>query len=195
VTPRDGGDVLVVRHGPDRGRLHGYLQEVFDAVARRHPDVAARLRFHETGAPPPDLDGVAAVLFLLADPLRELYPPCYAEARAVADEARSRGIAVANDPDALSNTVKSVQAARWRERGIPTPAHLAFRDQHELEAVLGDVRFPAILRADELHAQEGMRLCRSAEEVVALPPDAIRYPGALAEFVDVRAGYGWRRRR
>jgi hypothetical protein len=96
------------------------MEPVFEALARRSPALAARVRIHETGAPAPSLDGVAAVVFWLADPLRERFPACFEEAVALAAEARRRGVPIVNPPESLSNTVKSRQARRWREAGFDT---------------------------------------------------------------------------
>jgi hypothetical protein len=187
TTPAE--QILVVRHGHGRGRLPNYLQWALDDIARRRPRLASRFRFHHTGGPPPDLDGVRAVVFWLADPLRERYPQCYAEAARIRDEARAQGMRIINDPDALSNTIKSVQARKWRAAGVSTPRHHPFTTRHQLKEALRTVPFPVVLRADQLHALEGMRVCTTPDDVLALPDEAIRYPGALAEFVDVRSGY------
>jgi hypothetical protein len=187
TTPAE--KILIVRHGPGRGRLSNYLQWALDDIAKRQPRLSARLRFHHTGESAPDLGGVRAVVFWLSDPLRERYPDCYVEAARIRDAARSRGVRIVNDPDALSNTIKSVQARWWRAAGVPTPAHYPFATRNQLEDALGRAAFPVVLRADQLHALEGMRVCATPDDVLALPDETIRYPGALAEFVDVRSGY------
>jgi hypothetical protein len=187
--PAPAEKILIVRHGPGRGRLSNYLQWAFDDIAKRRPRLRGRLRFHATGAPAPDLVGVGAVVFWLSDPLRERYPDCYVEAARIRDEARARGARIVNDPDALSNTMKSVQARRWRAGGVPTPVHYPFATRNQLQDALGTATFPVVLRADQLHALEGMHVCATPDDVLALPDEAIRYPGALAEFVDVRSGY------
>jgi len=183
-------DILIVRHGAGRGRLPGHLQAQLDHVAATAPATFGALRFHETGAGvAPVLDDVCAVVFWLADPLRELYPACYAEAAAIAVSARARAIRVVNPPDALSNSIKTVQARRWRAAGIPTPRHAPFADRGELEAVLATARYPIVIKADQLHVQRGMHVCRSRAEAAAIPDTAIHYPGAVADFVDVREAY------
>jgi hypothetical protein len=188
VTP-PAEQILIVRHGHGRGRLPNYLQWALDDIARLRPRLSARLRFHDTGQASPDLVGVGSVVFWLADPLRERYPQCYLEAVRIRDEARAQGMRIVNDPDALSNTIKSVQAKRWRATGISTPRHYPFATRYELEGALREASFPVVLRADQLHALEGMSVCATPEDVLALPDKVIRYPGALAEFVDVRSGY------
>src|SRR5512146_2158218 len=94
------GVVLLVRHGPGRGRLDNYGNGWLKRLARTGPDLRRRIRIHETGSgDSPSLDDVAAVVFLLADPVRELYPACYAEASAIAAAATARGIRLVNPPD------------------------------------------------------------------------------------------------
>jgi hypothetical protein len=181
--------ILIVRHGPGRGRLSNYLQWALDDIAKRWPRLSERFRFHYTGEAAPDLSGVGAVVFWLGDPLRERYPDCYVESARIRDAARAHGVRIINDPDALSNTIKSVQAHRWHAAGVPTPAHYPFATRNQLEDALGIATFPAILRADRLHALEGMHVCATPGDVLALPDETIRYPGAIAEFIDVRSGY------
>jgi hypothetical protein len=182
--------LLIVRHGRKRGRLRGYLDHALQRVGELAPGLARELRLHETGsAAPPDLAGVRAVVFWLADPLRELYPECYAEASAIERRARERGIACVNPPDALSNSIKSVQARLWQAAGIPTPASFAFASREELEKGLEGADFPLLLKGDRIHSQESMRLCASAEELRALPDSALSFPGLAMSFVDTRAGY------
>lgn len=183
------GCVLVVRHGEGRGRLPGYLDAVFARLAATSPALRARLRFHATGAPPPPLDGVRAVVFLLADPLRERYPACYAEAGALAARARAAGARVLNPPEALSHSIKSVQAGRWRSAGVPTPDAVRFESREELTSHVARLGYPIVIRGDALHAQEGIRVCRSARELDAIPEGALRLPGAVSPLVDVRQGF------
>jgi len=181
-------EILLVRHGPGRGRIPNYLFQILDALS---PAVRERIRLHFTGAAAPDLDGVAAVVFWLADPLREHYPACFAEAIAIAETARARGLRIVNPPEALSNTRKSVQARLWREAGLPTPAQRRFESRAELEEVVAATPFPLLVRGDELHGREGTHLCRTRKDVTRL--NGLCLPGAVALFVDTRAG--WRRAR
>jgi hypothetical protein len=172
------------------------MQPVLDSIARVAPEVHASLRLHCTGAAePPKLDAVKAVLFWLGDPLRELYPDCYAEAREIAERARNHGIRVINPPEALSNSVKSVQQRLWRQAAIPTPLHWSFGDRAELEQVLAGCRYPILIKSDWLHTKSGMFLCRSAREALGIPDSRILYPGAVAEFIDTRESFRKRERR
>lgn len=184
------GTVLIVRHGPGRGRLPAYFQPFLDDLARRAPGLGRRVRHHRTGDGAVGLDGVRAVVFWLADPLAELYPACYEEAEAIAAEAAAAGAEIVNPPANLSHSVKSTQARLWHDAGIPTPQQLRFDDDAELDVLLGTVPFPAIVRSDLLHAQEGMAWCGSPDDARRLARDgALTYPGSLTPFVDTREGY------
>ncbi|MEM8882523.1 MAG: hypothetical protein AAGD14_00470, partial [Planctomycetota bacterium] len=178
--------LLLVRHGPDRGRIPNYLEHILDAVRESDPEVMQAVRDHRTGSPAPSLDDTRAVVFWLGDPLREWYPDCYTDASAIAREAEKRGIRIVNHPDALSRSVKSVQARLWHEAGIDTPSMTRFESREELRELLEGVRYPVVLRADEAHAQRGMRILNEAAD---LGDAAVELPGALAEFVDTRAGW------
>jgi hypothetical protein len=132
---------------------------------------------------------VGTLVFLLADPVRERYPECYAEASAIEQEAVQRGIRVVNAPDALSNTIKSVQARLWTLAGIPCAPSQRFETREDLERLTNSATFPVIVRADLLHAQQFTFVCRSPEEVRALPVDGLAYPGLMVRFIDSRATY------
>ena len=187
----DGGEVLIVRHGPGRGREVVTLEPALRRLAEAKPALARAIRFHETGSPAkPDLEGVRAIFFWLADPLRERYPECFQDAQEIALRAWALGIRLANPPEALSHTIKSEQARRWADAGIPTPRHVAFADRAELEAKLAEFDGPVLLKAELLHAQRGMWVFASAHEARrSLDQRKIAYPGAIADFVDTRAGF------
>lgn len=187
--------LLIVRHGPRRGRIDGYMDRVLDGVAERSPTHRARVRVHETGGPPPCLDGVSTVLFWLADPLREWYPACYEEAVAVAGDARGRGIPVINPPECLSNSIKTRQSRLWREAGLDTPAWRRFEDPDELRDAAREVGLPLMIRADEAHSQGGVRVIRRAEQLDQLAASRLRLPGAVGPLWDTRESYRARDRR
>ncbi|HJS46752.1 MAG TPA: hypothetical protein VJ773_02065 [Gemmatimonadales bacterium] len=189
MNPDCDGHLLIVQHGPGRGRLHGFRRHLLEHFARTAPALSRRLRVHETGTGTPDLGGVRAVLFWLADPLRELYPDCHAEAEAIAAGVRARGGTVLNDPAALSHTIKSRQARIWREAGIPCARAEAFADAGALRGAVERVGLPAIVRADLHHAQEDTYTCRAMDEVAALPAEGRLYPGVALAMVDTRAAY------
>lgn len=182
--------LLIVRHGPGRGRLPGYLAPALKRLAELDPAALAGVRFHETGSGAPcDLAGVAAVVFWLADPLREMYPECFAEAAAIEARACDRGLRVVNPPSALSNSIKSVQARLWTAAGIPTPACIPFGSRGELGRAVAQIGFPILLKSDVLHAQERMVFCASPAELEALPDASLPAPGVVSPFVDTRAGW------
>ena len=113
--------ILIVRHGPGRGRIPGYCEHVLEWIRSERRDLGARVRVHETGSGPVELDGVSAVFFWLADPLEIRYPDCYAEAMGIQEEAARRSIRVLNPPWALAEYGKSHQHGRWAAAGIQTP--------------------------------------------------------------------------
>jgi len=180
--------VLIVRHGPGRGRLQRYGDDWLERLGQTRPDLRRRVLIHETGSGlEPSLDGVAAVVFLLADPVRELYPACYTEAAGIARCAAERGIRLVNPPDALSNTIKSVQARLWKEAGIPCAGCVPFADRAGLEGVIGVLRFPVIVRADLLHSQKLTSFCATPDDVRKISADQFPCPGLALEFIDSRA--------
>jgi hypothetical protein len=185
----DGGRLLIVQHGHGRGRLHGFRRHLLRDLEASAPALARRIRVHETGGPAPDLGGIRAVVFWLADPLRELYPDCFGEAEAIAAGVRDRGGVVANDPVALSNTIKSRQAVIWRDAGIPCSTAEGFADLAGLHAALERAGLPAIVRTDLHHAQEDTHLCRTPADVRALPAGGRMYPGVVLPLVDTRSGH------
>ncbi len=196
MSPPESGRILVIRHGPDRGpsiRLRPFrpasYQSIFDDLRTRHRPVADRLRFWNTGEPQPKLTDVNAILCLLQDPLKERFPDCYRDAKTLTDRARDDGLRVINPPEMLSNSIKSTQARIWQQAGILTPDHLPFRNVDELQQAVRQACFPVIVRADQLHTQQGMKLYESREELEAISPDTLRFPGTLCNFIDTREGY------
>jgi glutathione synthase/RimK-type ligase-like ATP-grasp enzyme len=180
--------VLLVRHGPGRGRLQRFGNGWLKRLAATRPRLRSRIQVHETGSgAAPSLHAVVAVVFLLADPLRELYPACYAVAVEIAARAALSGIRCVNPPDALSNTIKTVQARLWQEAGVPSAPNVSFRSREELHRIALSATFPAIVRPDLLHAQQRVFVCHSAEDLRALPEEGLAYPGLVVRFVDSRA--------
>jgi hypothetical protein len=169
--------------------MPGYMDPALAALQRRSPSLAARVRVHETGAPPPRLDGVCGVVFWLADPLRERFPDCHAEAEALAGAARERGIALVNPPESLSRSIKSRQARLWRDAGIDTPPCLRFDDAEQLRARAREIGFPLLIRSDEEHSQAGMRVVRDERELDARAASRLRLPGAVSPLWDTRESH------
>jgi hypothetical protein len=181
--------VLIVRHGPGRGRGDSFGTPFLDYLRAERPRLAQSLRFWTTGSAPPALDGVDVVVFWLADPLRELYPECYQEAQSIADEASRRRLRLINAPEALSHTTKSVQSKRWLSAGIPAATCVPFLDRAEFEIRVRELDFPAIVRPDRLHSQAATYFCRTAGEAARLNDEQLVYPGVIVAFVDTREGY------
>jgi hypothetical protein len=191
-APQPG--LLIVRHGPGRGRLPGYLAPALKRLAELDPAKLVGVRFHETGSSAaPDLSDVAAVFFWLADPLREMYPDCFAEAAEIEARARAAGLRLVNPPSSLSNSIKSVQARLWIDAGIPTPPCVPVENREQLEAAANGTGFPVLLKSDRLHAQERMVFCASAAALRAYPDVSLPLPGVVSPFIDTRAGWADRR--
>lgn len=184
------GDLLIVRHGPERGRPSPFLDLFLPWLAATDPAFHSRVRVAVTGAPPPSLEGVRAAVFFLADPLREMYPDCYAEASAMAAAASQAGIRVLQHPDSLSNSIKSVQARLWQAAGLHTPRHWRFEARAALLAALDDLPWPLLSKSDERHAQRGMRVLRTPDDARALAAsEGVEWPVSVAEFIDTREDF------
>jgi len=186
VSPQ--GTFLIVRHGPGRGRLQPYIQQCFDTLLERDGVLRDGLAFHATGGTAPDLDGTRGILFLLADPLEELYPDCYAEAVSIARDAERRGIRLYNPPQVLAEHSKGRTAALLADAGIPCPRARPYRDRTELVRLLEDAEYPAILRADTDHAQIDARVLRDSGALADPASGPVPAPGVLSPLVDVRSG-------
>jgi hypothetical protein len=185
------GHVLVVFHGRGRGRQDRHAQHIMSRALTGNPR-RGQIVAHETGSGRlPDLTTAAAVVFWLGDPLRELYPDCYAEAMAIATAARARGLRIVNPPESLSNTRKSAQSARWRSAGLPAAVATSFADRRELASLLAApaTTFPLIVRTDLFHGQQATFFCTTRREAAAAAAHERIAPGVLLEFVDTRAGY------
>jgi hypothetical protein len=180
------GDVLIIRHGPGRGRNLELLPQVEQRIAESRPALSGRIRVYETGGTQPSLGGVVAVLFLLGDPLREQYPECFAEAVAIAEAARARGARVLNPPENLSNSIKSRQAEIWRKAGFPCAAARVLRSSADLEPAMAALGLPMIVRSDEGHVQEGVRVLKRVRKVDEAK-HTTEFPAVALQLIDVRA--------
>jgi hypothetical protein len=182
--------VLIVRHGAGRGvsANPNYMSRVLRHIAREQPELHRRLVLHHTGEPPPSLSGIGAVVFWLKNPLRR-YPACYAEALALAAEARKHSIVLVNPPESLADYSKSRQALAWRAAGIPTPEVMRFETFESLREAAGRLQFPLILRADEQHSQKATRVVKDGAALRDLNETNLMFPCAASPFVDVRLGY------
>lgn len=185
----NGRRLLIVRHGPGRGRLAPYCQHVLDHLCETRPGLRHRIHVHETGAGCCSLDGFSAVLFWLGDPVRQLYPECYAEALGIEREARAQGIHVANPPTLLADYSKSHQSRVWRDQRSPSPEVIPFASREEFLEVANSVQYPVVVRGDTVHAQEGIQFLWNGREARDLGIEDLPIPGVVSPFVDVRAGY------
>lgn len=184
----NAGRILIVRHGPGRGRYNAFLDLVLARAAAFDPATAARIHVHGTGEPFPDLTDVSLVWFHLSDPLEALFPACHSEAIAIAAAARALGARILNPPEELSHTSKSEQLSRWMAAGIPCAAAHRIRTAADLEPALHLIRFPAILRSDLGHTQEAAAVCATPDEARA-HARVLPYPAVLIEFVNVREAW------
>lgn len=181
------GKVLVVRHGPGRGRIPSYMEGALAAL-RKRAGAEDRVALHHTGDGEPSLDGVRTVVFWLADPLKEWYPACYAEATEIAKRAHDLGIRTVNSPDSFSNTIKSRQSRLWLDAGFDTPLWIRFQDVDGLHAAIEEIGFPAVIRSDEAHSRMGLSLITSEKSLAALDVQRVMLPGCMSHLLDLRHG-------
>ena len=182
------GNILIVGHGPGRGRSVPTGEVFFSRVRVTDPELASRIVLHTTGNPMPSLRGVALVVFWLGDPLRQKYPDCYAEAVTIEKAARRSGIAVLNPPDALSNTSKGCQSGIWSKAGIPSAAAVCISAASDLPSAFARLGGPCILRGDETHAERSVQILRSQSDAVSAT-GFLQTPAALIRAHDIRAEY------
>lgn len=180
------GNILVVIHGPGRGRSVPTGDVFLSRLRIRQPDLLSRLVFHTTGSPAPSLSGIALVVFWLGDPLRQKYPDCYAEASGIFAAAVRRGIQVINPPAALSNTSKTVQSEIWEHAGIPSARIRCIRTARELPAAFTRLDGPCLLRGDETHAERNVRTLETMADVGSAMR-SVALPAALVQIQDIRA--------
>lgn len=183
--------LLIVRHGTVLGATHdSFLDVILDHIESTDPTFRRCIVCHAIGAGEPSLAGVATVMFWLADPLNQRFPACFKEARKIADRAIQAGIRLVNPPQALSNTVKSIQARLWADGAITTPSHRVFATREEFLVHLDRLDYPVVVKSDQRHMQKGMRLCRKAADARrASASDKLKAPISVAPFIDTREGY------
>lgn len=183
--------VLIVRHGPGRGRLTGYCEHVLDWLRVERPELANRVRVHETGAGPAALDDVRAVFFWLADPLVD-YPDCYAEAIAIQEEAERRSLPVINRPTVLATYGKHFQAKRFLAADIPTPQAVSVDNVTDLADSVDRLGLPLLVRGARSFGLQGTLIVRSRRQIASLKQEDLPEDAIVTGFVDVRgpqAGY------
>ncbi|HEU5169256.1 MAG TPA: hypothetical protein VFU46_01890 [Gemmatimonadales bacterium] len=193
MSQRSDAPILIVRHGDGLGRLPRFGERALAWIARHDPELAGEISVHETGAAavPAAAAKARAVVFWLADPLKERYPDCYEEAQAIGEVAARRGALLVNPPATLSNTVRSTQTRLWQEAGLPCPAGARYRSRAELEALLASAELPVLVCADRFDLRPAIRVCRTPDEVLAAE-HAGGYPGMVTPFIDPRHSWGER---
>ncbi len=182
-------NILIVCHGPNRGRQVPTLVHALDYVRQENPALYSRIKFYQTGSSSiPNLESYSAIWFWLSDPLKERYPDCYRDAKQLV-EAAGKEIRLINPPDNLSNTIKSVQAEILRKAGFHVAQHGAFENLSQLEGIIESFPFPAILRADLSHSLRGLFLLENQKDFHKINKPKLQFPGTLVEFVDTRKDY------
>ncbi len=87
----------------------------------------------------------------------------------VADALEAAGIPTFGPSQAAAELEGSKAFAKelMEEAGVPTAAHVLFRDREEALAALGTVAYPTVLKADGLAAGKGVILCADEAEARA----------------------------
>jgi hypothetical protein len=179
--------VLIVRHGPGRGRLQGYCDHVLGWIKRERPETYARIRLHETGSGAVSMEGVSGVFCWLADPLTR-YPECLKEALAIESEARESDIPVLNRPSVLASYGKVYQAERFADRGIPSPPACIIRDREDLDRCVADTGLPVVLRRDFSYAQQDISVVRSRRDLSSVTVGDGPRATVATPLLDTRGG-------
>ena len=96
-----------------------------------------------------------AVAFFYHDPLEILYPAVYRYAKHLESICKRAGIPFINKPDALSNTIKSVQLNKLRAAGFTVAEAFPFEEVGEL-AVVPASAYPLFIRIDAGHDSQGV---------------------------------------
>lgn len=182
------GNILIVTHGPGRGRSVPTGNVFLTRLRATDPELAFRIIRHSTGSPMPSLQGVSLVVFWLGDPLRQKYPGCYAQAVEIAEAASGRGIALINPPQGLSNTSKACQSGIWTEAGIPSAQARSISSASDLVQAFASLGGPCILRGDETHAEHSVIVLKSRSDA-ELAARSLKLPAALIRVHDIRAQY------
>lgn len=180
--------LLIVMHGPGRGRDVPTLACLLEYTRASFPEFHANIRVHQTGSPPPSLNGVGLVLFWMGDPLEQMYPDCFREAMDIHRAAKAAGLPVFNPPAALSHTAKSAQGQTWKAAGIACAQVQVCESQIALNETARRFGFPCLLRNDVGHAQQGMEVLQSPQDLAGALERAAPTP-AISEIKDIRAAY------
>jgi hypothetical protein len=150
------------------------------------PDLAGRLRIHETGAEPPSLDDVRAIFFWLADPLEVRYPDCFAETLAIQKEAERRSLRMLNPPTALATYGKDLQSIRFAEVSVPTPPAMRIETVHDLYHCGDRFGFPLLIRGSQSFSHAGTRVVHRRRDIGTLKPAELVDRAIVTPLIDVR---------
>lgn len=180
-------NVLIVRHGPGRGRLEGYCDHVLEWIKRERPETYGRVRLHETGSGGASLEGVAAVVCWLADPL-EHYPGCLEEALRIESEAGEREIPVLNRPSVLASYGKAYQAERFAAGDVPSPPARILHDREDLDRCAEDLGIPILLRRNFSYSRQDISVIRSRRDLSSARFDDSSRSTVASPLLDTRAG-------
>ena len=95
-----------------------------------------------------------AVAFYYHDPLASLYPEVYQYAKRIEAICQSANIPFINKPDALSDTIKSVQLNKLRLGGFNVAKAYPFNEVHELANIPSN-EYPIFIRIEAGHDSQG----------------------------------------
>lgn len=95
-----------------------------------------------------------AIAFYYHDPLADLYPNVYAYAKRLAIFCQEHGIQLIQTPQALSNTIKSVQLNLLKQAGIRVADAVSLKESNAL-AYFFEKEIPFYIRFDVGHDSQG----------------------------------------
>ncbi len=181
-------DIQVIVHGSGRGRSVPTSVEFLSQLRKRDPELFERIRIHETGSGPVNLDNTSLVMFWLADPLQVKYPACFRDAMKVQKAADRAGIPTLNPPAALNNTEKTVQSEIWAKAGIPSQIVHGVFEPGQLDSALSTTQWPCIVRSSIGHSQDDTFIATTRRKAESFARDKTD-PLAIIPLVDVRQEY------
>ncbi len=163
-----------------------YGDHILDWLRAERPDLARRIRVHETGTAPPVLDDVRGIFFWLADPLKIKYPDCYAETLAIQEEAQRRRLPMMNRPTALANYDKAAQARRFQEAALPSPPAILIESLDDLDDCVQRFGLPLLVRGSQSFSQEGTIVLRTRRDVASVQMAGLPGRAIATPLMDVR---------
>ncbi|KPA08986.1 hypothetical protein MHK_010813 [Candidatus Magnetomorum sp. HK-1] len=103
-----------------------------------------------------NLKGYSKVIFAYHDPLKQLYPEVYINAKKLEQICAILNIKLIGKPDALSNTSKSITSQIWRKFNIPTARQIKVNSLEQILSI-DDLAYPIFVRYDSGHDSAGKR--------------------------------------